>query len=99
MNPGVNSTLCPVCGFDLGFEPWHDDSASHEICPSCGIEFGYDDVPEASGNQGSRQEIYQYWRRRWIQDGMSWWSTSRKPPIDWNPQQQLGRLLKKTSDP
>lgn len=72
--------LCPVCGYDLGFEPWQGKSASHEICPSCGIEFGYDDVPEAGGLCETREENYQLWRSKWIASGRPWWSSSRPKP-------------------
>jgi hypothetical protein len=84
-----HSTLCPVCGYLLGFESWKGNSASHEMCPSCGIEFGYDDVPEASGTQGTRDQIYTRWRKRWVKDGMKWSSHGIAPPPGWNPLGQL----------
>jgi hypothetical protein len=84
--------LCPVCGYDLGFEPWREGSPSDEICPSCGIQFGYDDVPPGAGIDLSRAEVYATWRARWVRDGMRWWSSSRRPPQDWNPREQLDRL-------
>lgn len=49
---------CPVCGCDLGFLPWHDDSASDEICPCCYIQFGYDDASEP------REAVYGQWRKQ-----------------------------------
>ena len=78
-------TSCPVCGCDLGFLPWHGDSASDEICPCCYIQFGYDDAFEP------RKAVYDQWRKRWIEGGMKWLSTSRKPPTGWDPKQQLQR--------
>ena len=83
------STNCPVCGYDLGFEPWEGDTSSDEICPSCGIQFGYDDVPAGGGLQGTPQDIYEQWRSTWIEQGMPWFSVGRLPPQAWNPQQQL----------
>jgi hypothetical protein len=51
-----SSTLCPVCGYDLGFEPWRGESASDEICPCCGIQFGYSDF--AGGDPEARKALY-----------------------------------------
>jgi hypothetical protein len=89
-------TLCPVCGYDVGFEAWYEveggEAASHEICPSCGIEFGYDDVPEASGIEGTREQIYLRWRKRWISGGMRWNSPSIPQPPDWDLGEQLKRI-------
>ena len=91
-SPPARRLLCPTCGYNLGFEPWRDDIPSHRICPSCGIHFGYDDVPAASGLQGTRAEIYRLWRKRWIEGGMEWFSRSRQPPTDWEPRQQLRKI-------
>jgi hypothetical protein len=82
--------LCPVCGFELGFEAWRGDSASHEICPSCGIEFGYDD--NAGGSLEKRKEIWLRWRATWIKRGMPWSSTGSQPPLEWSPEVQLARV-------
>jgi hypothetical protein len=49
--------LCPVCGYELAFAPWSDDSPSDEICPSCGIQFGYDDA--AGGSVACRAGVYE----------------------------------------
>jgi hypothetical protein len=85
-----------VCGYDLGFEPWYDEisgeAASHEICPSCGIQFGYDDVFEACGNEGSREELQLRWREEWISTGMKWNSVGIPQPLNWNPNDQLRRI-------
>ncbi|MFZ5985982.1 MAG: hypothetical protein ACOYWZ_02530 [Bacillota bacterium] len=86
------STLCPVCGYNLGFEPWKDDLPSDEICPSCGIQFGYDDVQEESGTEVPREQIYLQWRHKWISGGMVWFSQGRFPPSNWNPKSQLKRI-------
>lgn len=82
--------LCPVCGFQLWFEPWSGLSASDEICPSCGIQFGYSDF--AGGDIERRPGIYREWRRRWIEAGTPWLGKSEPPPADWNPVEQLKRV-------
>lgn len=90
MNRFQTETLCPACGFDLGFWPWDGDSASHEICPSCGIHFGYDDA--AGGRAAERQGIYDAWRSAWKNAGMPWWSKGRPRPANWDPLAQIQRL-------
>jgi hypothetical protein len=62
-------TCCIVCGFDLGFKPWNEDSPSDEICPCCGIQYGYDDADNADLQ---RQQVYEQWRLRWVKGGMTW---------------------------
>ncbi len=83
-------TLCPVCGYDLGFLPWEEDSPSDEICPSCGIQFGYDDA--AGRDKQGREVIYRRRRQQWIEGGMQWYSRHRTPPSGWDPIEQLGRI-------
>jgi hypothetical protein len=92
MNNQKRNNICPVCGCELDFIPWDDDIPADEICPSCGIQFGYDDVPSASGNEGTREEIYTQWREKWILNGMRWYSQGRTPPDNWNPKAQLEKL-------
>ena len=84
------STLCPVCGYQLGFRPWDDDLPSDEICPSCGIQFGYDDA--AAENPLAYQAIYQRWREKWLARGLPWFSRSQHPPQGWDPVTQLQRI-------
>jgi hypothetical protein len=67
MNKSEAQQLCPVCGFALDFVPWCEGSAADEICPCCGIQFGYADA--AGGNIIKRQEVYEKWRRLWIDAG------------------------------
>ena len=83
----IESDFCPVCGFGLGFPPWSGKSASDEICPSCYIQFGYDDGDLEDGSD--RIQVYEEWRRRWIDAGMEWKSKGRRPPDGWNPIEQL----------
>jgi hypothetical protein len=82
---------CFVCGYDLEFEPWRGESASHEFCPCCGIQFGYHDVPEGAGLSGTREEIYQLWRSQWIAAGMPWQGLGIPAPSGWDPRRQLTR--------
>ena len=85
-----NTNLCPVCGYNLGFRPWNNDSASDEICPCCGIQFGYDDV--AGGNKDGRKYLYLGWRLKWRKDGMKFSHPAKeldRPPTDWDPKVQL----------
>ena len=76
---------CPVCGWPELHEPPRRESggASFEICPCCGFEFGFDD-----DDQG---RTYKQARARWIDGGMTWWSTSRPAPPGWHPAPQLAR--------
>ena len=85
-----NTTSCPVCGFDLGFLPWDNGSASFEICPCCGIQFGYTDV--AGGDIEQRILLYADWRLDWIKEGMQWDKGRSAPPDNWDPQEQLKNL-------
>ena len=83
--------ICPVCGYDGLYEqPWINDNPSDEICPCCGIQFGYTDA--AGGDINTRKKIYREWRKKWINESMMWWSDSRKPPNDWNPEKQLANI-------
>lgn len=71
--------LCPVCGYDKLTAPPNQ----FQICPSCGTEFENDDliysIPEL--------------RTIWILAGMKWWSPNVPPPTEWNPLEQLRRVL------
>jgi hypothetical protein len=89
----LKDSICPVCGYNLGFPAWKGESASDEICPCCFIQFGYDDWAE--DDVGIRRSIYESWRKRWIEKGMKWNSKGRLPPDNWDPVPQLAVL----SDP
>ncbi len=86
------TSVCPVCGFQLDFEPWsHDgDCPSFEICPCCGVQFGYTDCAPDVGVAG-RVEIYSRLRQAWIDSGMMWWSR-RGEPVGRNPTVQFERI-------
>ena len=66
---------CPVCGYNLGFAAWDNDSASHEICPCCGIQYGYDDM--GGGDLKKRHEIYENWKKKWIIFPKNWKTSGR----------------------
>jgi hypothetical protein len=85
--------ICPVCGYPgLEEQPRGDlTGGSYEICPSCGIQFGYSD--EAGGDEEARKELYKQWRQKWIEGGMIWNEGRSKPPPDWNPREQLRRVI------
>lgn len=51
-----------------------------DICECCGTEFGFDDW------NTTHDEL----RRRWIEGGCVWWSSTTPPP-DWDPHAQLKR--------
>lgn len=78
---------CPVCGFHLNESPWEGDLPSDSICCSCGIQFGLDDVRGESGL--SRSQVYVAWRKKWVEEGMLWFSEARRPPLNWDPRKQL----------
>jgi hypothetical protein len=77
---------CPVCGFpELNEIPRTEDAGgSYEICPSCGFQFGVTDDDRGFG--------YEQWRDQWIRQGMPWDKGRTKPPLDWNPREQLRNL-------
>lgn len=85
------NVYCPVCGLQLDFEPWVENSGSQEICPSCGIQFGYDDF--AGGDRSKRADVYRGWRKKWLQTGPKWWSKSPQP-LNWNPTEQIKNIPK-----
>jgi hypothetical protein len=82
---------CPVCGYPALDDPPRSAASggSYEICPSCGFEFGVTD--------DDRGFSYEAWRARWVSLGMPWDSVGiEAPPNEWNPAQQLRRLLSDT---
>jgi hypothetical protein len=87
--PNFGPSMCPVCGFPELAEPprYSDGGASYEICPSCGIQFGYDD-DAVFVEPVERQQVYDKWRQRWIEEGMHWSSVGQSPPAGWNPEEQ-----------
>jgi hypothetical protein len=89
-----SSHFCPVCGFDLykelGVFPWEGDNPSDEICSSCGIQFGYTDA--AGGDQEKRKQIYEEWRKKWVNSGMRWHDNNENKPEEWNPKEQLKNI-------
>jgi hypothetical protein len=69
---------CLVCGYpEMKYPP-----ADHNICSCCGTHFEYDDF------ETTHAEL----RRRWIDEGMQWWSNYTPQPANWNPTQQIRDL-------
>lgn len=88
MCPEKKVTLCPVCGYLLGWEDW--EYFDNESCPCCCIEFGYHDSSSASGAIGTKEVIYKAWRQKWIAQGMIF--SCGTPPPNWDPIVQLARI-------
>lgn len=74
----VTEKLCPICGYAMA-EPPRD----YNICPSCGTEFGLHD------QNTSVEEL----RQAWLRTGPKWWSATESQPENWNPIQQLAKML------
>lgn len=77
--------VCPVCGYPSLTEAAYDGHgcASYDICPCCGTEFGYDDSTV----------VHSDLRRKWVSEGMQWWSKYQPKPDDWDPIKQLKTAL------
>jgi len=77
---------CPICGCRELEKPPRSETTggSYEICPCCGFEFGYHDEDQGISDQE--------WRRRWVAMGMPWFDRSTRPPLGWDPVEQLRRL-------
>lgn len=84
------SYICPVCGYPALDElPRSEETCgSYEICPSCGFQFGISDEDEGISDD--------QWRTTWIQAGMPWNSVGKQRPLNWNPSEQLDRILSST---
>ena len=83
--------ICPACGYRLDFTPWFGQQATDLYCACCGIHFGVDDARD-------RNQAYEAWRRRWVEDGTRWWS-SDPVPSDFDPYKQLSRILETIEQP
>ncbi|MCK4543621.1 MAG: hypothetical protein KAU17_15425 [Spirochaetales bacterium] len=77
--------ICPVCGYSELDEPPYDDGGnpSYNICDCCGFEFGFDD--------GSEEMSFEAYRKKWIDEGIKWFSPDKKPS-DWNIEEQLRNI-------
>lgn len=77
--------ICPVCGYDQLDEAPYDNMgcASFDICPCCGTQYGYHDANTS----------YLVLRKKWIANGMQWWSDSAEKPKHWDPVKQLKNIV------
>ena len=50
----------------------------------------YDDY--ANGKTEERKLVYTKWRKKWIENGMKWFSRGRKKPENWDPVAQLTNI-------
>lgn len=95
--------MCPICGYPELLEPpfYSNGGGSYEICPSCGFEFGYDDFNHVDYSKETylyvREQCIKNWRKNWVEDGMKWNSKIKKPN-NWNPQEQLNKLIERGND-
>jgi hypothetical protein len=71
--------ICPVCGY----ERLEEAPLNFTICPCCGTEFEYDDY----------RTSYAELRRRWIVNGLRWFSPVDPVPAGWNARTQLLNLI------
>jgi hypothetical protein len=83
-------TLCPVCGFDLGFSVFAREDPPNAVCQSCRFHFGHDDLR-------FREIRYLQHRQGWIDARMPWEglrgdSVASTPPSEWDPVIQLRRV-------
>ncbi|WP_028402360.1 hypothetical protein [Ectobacillus panaciterrae] len=77
--------ICPVCGYDGLEEPLYDEDGdpSYEICSCCGFEYGFDDLDQ--------EYSFEQYRRKWIEQGASWFSDYLKPS-KWSLKKQLENI-------
>lgn len=80
---------CPVCGFaGLREAPYNKDGyGSEEICVCCGFQFGCDDYPD-------KEPGIEKWREKWIEEGCKWFSKRTDPPLYWDANAQLQKLIR-----
>ncbi len=97
---------CYACGFELDeypYEPIHLIPNPSVICPSCGIHYGYDDqgagdvIPDELAatewkfGDETHKKIIHFWRQRWSDSGMKFWSP-RPLPKNWDPIKQMENI-------
>lgn len=89
------ATLCPVCGYDLGYRAWETRSSpSGRRCPCCGVIFGLDDT-STPDNPSWNQVLLVHLRAGWIRGWhMAWMGNEDhpRPPDSWDPLMQVLRL-------
>jgi hypothetical protein len=80
----MNKEGCPICGYEKITVLDESGCTTFEICDSCGCEAGYEYDPSSSNEHLEKH------RRKWVVNkNCKWWSTTTKPPIGWNPIEQM----------
>src|SRR5215472_15056459 len=74
----ILKNMCPVCGYEMD-----DPPRDYNICPSCGTEFGLNDANTSIADL----------RSAWLATGPKWWSPTDPAPNDWNPLEQVQRVM------
>ncbi len=84
---GIVMFMCCICGYDELEEPqYKDDYATFTICSCCGFESGFDD------DAVSKPLTFEEYRNKWIELGAPWFSSSKKPSVNWDYKTQLKRI-------
>lgn len=89
-----NKYICPICGFnELIYKP----NNSYEICPCCGYEFGSfeynnEDLGKYFNNYKETEEVFDFIREIWLNQGAKWWSENKKKPKKMNFIKQLNNI-------
>lgn len=82
--------MCPICGYPELLEPpfYSNGGGSYEICP---IDYSKETYLYV------KEQCIKNWRKNWVEDGMKWNSKIKKPN-NWNPQEQLNKLIERGND-
>ena len=78
----VIDNLCPVCGYEM-----EDPPRDYNICSSCGTEFGHHNI------NASVLDL----RKAWLKSGPVWWSVVDAAPENWQPFNQILRIITPSS--
>jgi len=75
---------CPICGYSEITVLDEHGCTTFEICESCGCESG------CEYDANSSEEHLEKHRKEWvINNKCKWWSSTSKPPENWNPIKQM----------
>lgn len=80
----MNDIGCPICGYQNITVLDKQGCTTFEICDSCGSEAGCD------YNANSTNEHLEKTRMKWAKvRNYKWWSSTSKPPANWDPAEQM----------